>query len=149
MSRLDIRELAGGLFLTATGAGFAGHAIANYSIGTVTRMGPGMVPAGLGVLLVIFGLVVIATAFLQESKGGSIRIAIPAVILLSVLAFALLITPFGLIPAVVACVIVATLAEEKFDPAFSLKLAAVLCLIAWLVFVVALQLPVTLFAWPF
>lgn len=150
MSRADIRELAGGLFLTVTGAAFAGHAIANYSIGSVTRMGPGMVPAALGVLLAIFGLVVIATAFLGQNEDPSpIRITVPAIILASVLAFAILIAPFGLFPAVVACVVVATLAEGTFRPAFSLTLAACLCAFVWLVFVVALQLPVTLLAWPF
>lgn len=149
MSRMDIRELAGGLFLTVTGGVFSGYAILNYSIGTVTRMGPGMMPMALGILLAFFGLLVVVAAFLKEPETAEIRVAVPAMILASVLTFALLISSFGLIPAVVGCVVVASQAELKFQLVFGLALAAVLSLLSWLIFVVALQLPVSLFDWPF
>ena len=149
MSRLDIRELAGGLFLALTGSVFALYAILNYSIGTVTRMGPGMMPMALGVLLAVFGLIVIVSAFLKEPETGEIRVAVPMMILASVLVFALLISAFGLVPAVIGCVVVASSAEMKIQPVFSLALAAALSVLSWLIFVVALQLPVSLFDWPF
>ncbi|MGH2343117.1 tripartite tricarboxylate transporter TctB family protein [Segnochrobactraceae bacterium EtOH-i3] len=149
MSRLDIRELAGGLFLTLTGSVFSGYAIQNYSIGTVTRMGPGMMPTALGILLAFFGLLVVVAAFLREPETGEIRVAVPAMILASVLAFAILIVPFGLIPAVAGCVFIAAQAELKLQLVFGCVLAAALSLLSWLIFVVALQLPVSLFDWPF
>ncbi|GGH45008.1 tripartite tricarboxylate transporter TctB family protein [Frigidibacter albus] len=149
MSTLDTRELAGGLFLIATGGLFSGYALAKYSIGTVTKMGPGMVPVALGALLVVFGIVVAVGALTKGRNTSEIRVAVPLIILGSVLVFGLLIAPFGLFPAIIGCVLVATLAEGKVRPRFSLVLAGVLCVLAWLVFVVALQLAVPLIDWPF
>lgn len=149
MSNLNIRELAGGLSLTALGAVAAVYAASNYSIGSVTRMGPGMVPMVLGVILGAFGLVLMLQAFWVAPARGHIRVFIPAVILASIVAFAALITPFGLMPAVFALVVISSYAEQTVRPLTTLILAVSLCFTAWLIFVVALQLPLTLFNWPF
>lgn len=149
MSRVDIRDLVGGMCLTVTGGVFAGYAALHYSIGTVTRMGPGMVPLFLGLLLSLFGLVVVVSAFSRHTEEGEVRILVPGLILLSVLVFALLVNTLGLIPAIIGCVLVSCLAELEFRPLFSLMLAIVLSALAWLIFVATLQLPVSLFDWPF
>lgn len=149
MVNLNGRELAGGLFLTGLGAAFALYALANYSIGTVTRMGPGMVPLSLGVVLAVFGIVVTAGARWKPSDAEEIRVFVPAVILASIVAFAVLIKPFGLMPAVFASAAIATLAEGGVRPRLVLALGLTLCVMAWLIFAVALQLPLSLFAWPF
>lgn len=148
MSRMNLREFVGGLSLMLLGAAFAVHAGTNYAIGTVTRMGPGMVPVILGTLLALFGVVLVVGAFFRAPKGGEIRIFVPIVILGAILAFALLIRPFGLFPAVFACTVIATFAEMTFRPIASLLLATVLSVAAWLIFVVALQLPIALVNWP-
>ncbi|MFC7705456.1 tripartite tricarboxylate transporter TctB family protein [Plastorhodobacter daqingensis] len=149
MTSMDHREFAGGLFLTLLGAGFAAHAGSNYPIGTITRMGPGMVPTVLGVLLSLFGIIILVGAFFRTPSRAEIRVFVPLVILSAILAFALLIRPLGLMPAVFACTVIATVAELAFRPVFSLLLGVVLSLAAWLIFVVALQLPIALFNWPF
>lgn len=73
----------------------------------------------------------------------------PAIILASVLAFALLIGTFGLLPAVAGCVIVATVAERPINLAFSLVLAVATCALAWVIFGFALGLTMPMFVWPF
>ncbi|TKA96202.1 tripartite tricarboxylate transporter TctB family protein [Cereibacter changlensis] len=149
MSGIDYREMAGGAFVTLLGVGFASYAAIHYTVGTVTRMGPGMVPVALGVLLAVFGLVIIFGSFSSLPQRGEIRVFVPLVILGSVLAFALTIRPLGLLPAVLACTLVSTLAERKLSVVGRLVLAAVLGASAWLVFIVALQLPIALVNWPF
>ncbi|KIQ04184.1 hypothetical protein RU07_05985 [Agrobacterium tumefaciens] len=147
MMNMDRREFAGGLFLLALGVAFAAYAALNYSTGTVTRMGPGMIPVALGGLLAVFGAVIAIGAFFRIAEPTEIRWIVPIIVLGSVLVFGALIKPFGLIPAVAGSAIVATFAEEKFRPLFSLKLAVVLCVMAWLIFIVGLQLPIPLIDW--
>lgn len=144
---MDRRELAGGLFLLALGLAFATYAAINYSTGTVTRMGPGMIPVVLGGLLAFFGGIIAIGAFFKIADYAEIRWIVPLIVLGSVFVFAALIKPVGLIPAVAGSVIVATFAELKFRPVFSLTLAVVLCVMAWLIFIVGLQLPIPLFDW--
>lgn len=149
MSSLDKREAVGGGLLIATGAAFAIYAGANYSIGSISRMGPGMIPVALGVLLAIFGGILILGATRSINQHIPIRVEVPLIILASVLVFGLLIGTLGLLPAVAGCVIVATLADRPINLAFSLVLAAVMCLLAWVIFIFALGLTIPMFVWPF
>lgn len=149
MSGLDKRELMGGLFLLSIGVAFTAYASVNYSIGTVTRMGPGMVPVVLGGLLALFGAVIAVGALFQSAPESEIRILVPALVLGSVLAFAVLIKPFGLLPAVAVSAAVASFAELTVRPLFTFLLAVVLSAMAWLIFIVGLQLPIPLVGWPF
>ncbi|WP_246667084.1 tripartite tricarboxylate transporter TctB family protein [Agrobacterium sp. T29] len=144
---VDTRELAGGIFLLALGVAFAAYAAMNYSTGTITRMGPGMIPVALGGLLAFFGVIIAIGAFFRMVEHAEIRWIVPLIVLGSVLVFAALIKPFGLVPAVAGSAIVATFAEFKFRPLFSLTLAVVLCVMAWLIFIVGLQLPIPLIDW--
>ncbi len=148
MNTINLRELTGGLLTAGLGAAFAIYAVAHYSVGTVTRMGPGMAPVVLGALLTLFGIVIAIGARWSPRRAGQIRVYVPAVILGCVVAFAALINPFGLMPAIFVSVVIATFAEGTVRPLVSIVLGLVLCLTAWAIFVVALQLPLTLFKWP-
>lgn len=77
MASLDRREATGGALLTAVGAAFAVYAGAKYSIGTVVSMGPGMIPVSLGVLLAIFGLIILAGAKRADGSHADIRSRCP------------------------------------------------------------------------
>lgn len=147
---LDRRELTGGLLVAATGAAIAIYGAAHYAMGSVVSMGPGMIPVAMGVLLAIFGLIIaLGARTAPRTRHSAVKIEAPGVILASVLAFALLISSFGLLPAVAGTVILATLAERPFRPMLSLKLAAGMTVIAWLIFVVAMRLSIPLIKWPF
>lgn len=152
---LDRRELTGGLLLAAVGAIVAIYGGTHYAMGSVISMGPGMVPVSMGVLLAVFGLINAVGAYSALSRGHAepvlpkVKIAVPLVILASVLAFAILIGSLGLLPAVAGSVIVATLAERPIRPLLSLKLAAGVTVMAWLIFVVAMRLTIPLVNWPF
>lgn len=98
--------------------GFAGFWIArNYPMGTAGRMGPGYLPAGLSILLVLFGGLSLLRAFLVAGEPvGEIALKPMALILVSVLAFAALLVPVGLVGALVAVGLISAVASPHFRP---------------------------------
>lgn len=145
----DYRDIAAGALLFIAGLIYAGYAAGRYELGTLRHMGPGMFPAALGVLLATFGILILLPALFRQGEQLAIRLLPPLFILAGVAAFALLIRPFGLIPAVLAVTIIASLAEREFHPVKAAALGAVLALIACLIFRVGLGLPIPLFRWVF
>jgi hypothetical protein len=149
MPSIDYRDAVGGALLVAVGAAFAIYSWTHYSIGTVTRMGAGMVPFGLGIILAIFGIMVLVASTGAEGRFPEVRVATPLVVLGSVVLFALTIGTFGLLPAAFLATMTAGFADLAFKPIRNMALAAVLTLIAYLVFSAGLRLPLPLFMWPF
>src|SRR5690606_24024161 len=121
----------------------------HYPLGTVSRMGAGMVPFILGVILSIFGRMVFVASLSQEGSFAEIKVATPLIVLGSVVVFALAVGPFGLLPAAFFTTILAGFADLTFRPVRNIVLALVLTAVAYLIFAVGLQLPIPLFAWPF
>lgn len=149
MLRRDYRDIVGGGLLLLFGIWTAWYSASEYDLGSFRRMGPGMFPLLLGIVLAAFGLLIALPAFFRPGEKVQVRLFVPAVIVLSVLSFALLIGPFGLIPAVVAVTVIAALGEETFRPLAIVVLCAVLSLIAWLIFRVGLGLTLAMVDWPF
>jgi len=145
----DYRDILGGGLLIVLGLAIAAYAQANYAMGTLRRMGPGMFPAGVGLLLAVTGALTILPALFRPGRMPQVKWGPMILILLSVAVFALAIRPFGLIPAVAACVLVAALSEPTNRPLTILLLAVTLPALAWLVFVFGLRLPMQPFRWPF
>lgn len=152
MDRRDQREIVGGLILVAFGLGMAIYSSMNYDLGTLRRMGPGMFPMGLGYLLAFLGAASLLPTLL--GKGEPVRFQ-PAIkwgpagtILLSVAAFALLIRPFGLIPAILATTLIASQAEHGNRPWSILGLCAFLVALSYFLFIYALGLPMRTVNWP-
>lgn len=145
----DYRDIFGGLLLVIGGLAFSAYAGLSYDLGSLRRMGPGMFPAALGLLLAAFGLIVMVPAYFRPGEKPVLRIWTPIFVLSGVAAFALTIRPFGLIPAILAVVGVSSFAELKVRPVSLAILCVVLCLIAWLTFRVGLGLPVAMWRWPF
>lgn len=148
MSR-DYRDFIGGLILTALGLWVAWYASGHYNMGTLRRMGEGMFPVALGVILAGFGLAIAIPALFR--RGDRVYPAWFTALCVSagVAGFALLVRPFGLIPAILAVVIISSVAELKFRPLSLAVLCASLCLLAYLVFRVGLGLPIPMFRWPY
>lgn len=145
----DYRDMVGGLLLIAVGLFLAVHALSNYQLGTIRRMGPGMFPTMIGGLLCTFGVILLVSGWFRRGVWPELRIWSPLFVLSGVATFALLIGPFGLVPAVVGVVAVSSLAELRVKPVPLAILASVLSLMAWVVFPLGLGLAVPPFAWPF
>lgn len=145
----DYRDIAGGILLIVVGIGFSVYAMTHYDLGTLRRMGPGMFPAALGFILAVFGLLQAIPAFFRPGVMPDIRIWTPIFVLGGTAAFAMMIRPFGLLPAVAAVVIISSLAELRIRPVSLTLLVASLCLLSWLIFRVGLGLPLAMARWPF
>jgi hypothetical protein len=149
MLKFDYRDTVGGALLIAGGVAIAVYSASSYKLGSLQRLGPGMFPMGLGVILAFFGLVLLIQSFLKEGKIPDIRVWSPLFVLGGCAAFALVIPAFGLVPAVLACTIVTSFADLKVRYLSIAMLGIALSAIAFLLFRVALSIPVALFAWPF
>jgi hypothetical protein len=142
------KDFCAGLLFVAIGA--TAVAIARgYQIGTTMHMGPGYFPVLLGVILIALGLVIAARALWTAEVERLPRIPVRPLLLvtLSVLVFALAFDRFGLIPAIVAAVLVSCLAGHEFRWREALPLAALLAAASVLIFHVGLGLPFVLWSW--
>ncbi|MCI5109483.1 MAG: tripartite tricarboxylate transporter TctB family protein [Marivita sp.] len=149
MFKADYTDVVGGALLVATGLGVTAVSMTSYAVGTLRRMGPGMFPSILGVLLAFLGILIVLQALRKPGRRPDIRVFSPLFVLGGVAAFAALIAPFGLIPAILGVTIISSLAELRLRPVSLILLCLALCLIAPLVFVYGLGLQISLVRWPF
>jgi hypothetical protein len=146
--RSDWRNILGGLALLAIGGFFMSGAL-EMPIGTARRMGPGYFPMLLAAIIMALGLVILVPAFLRRGQLQRPAWRPFAAVLASIAAFAVTMRPFGLIPAVIVTVLVSAVADRSSRPFAAVILATGLALASWLLFVVALGLPMTVIRTPF
>lgn len=145
----DYRDMIAGAALAAAGAALALYASASYELGTLRRMGPGMFPMGLGALLILFGIILFVQSFFHEGGMPQFRKWSPIFVLSGVAAFALVLDPFGLVPAIVTLTVISSMAEKRIYPVSLVLLCVGLSVLAVAIFRYGLGLPVALFRWPF
>lgn len=127
----------------------------SYGLGTMTQLGSGAMPVLAGGVLGLLGVVQLLRAIRATEKG--LAAARPAfsrselrpllLILGAVFAFAALIIPAGLIPALVALIAIAWLAQKgsaKWEIAGAMVLVIIVVIA---IFKYGLGLPLRLFAW--
>lgn len=137
----------------AAGAIFVGFGLAftlqslTYEVGTPFRMGPGFFPLLLGVIMVVLGLLIIAGGFTTDREGW--RADVPwrglALITLALIFFGLTVRGLGVVPSLFVTTALAGLASVRVRPLTALVIAAALTATSVLVFLVALQLRLSLF----
>ncbi len=133
-------RIAGGL-LVATGLFVAIEAL-DYSFGTLSRMGPGMTPFGLGVLLIVLGALVFLFAHPVEADEERKIVLRPVILSLAgVLAFALLVDTAGLIAATAALVFISGFADPDHSLRSLTALFLGLLILVWVVFVLLIGIP--------
>lgn len=148
MIRSTSDMVVGGLML-GLGLYVAVHAQAHMPLGTLQRMGPGMYPFALGVILACLGVVIGALAMAGPRRDPIIVRVRPFILVLTAfVVFAALVRPMGLFPALFVMTLIATRAEGQPGPLGSVILALVIATLAVLLFGVALGLPFPAFVWP-
>ncbi|MBO1073633.1 tripartite tricarboxylate transporter TctB family protein [Roseomonas marmotae] len=143
----DYGDIIGGLLLMAAGAWFAMYS-GNYSMGTLRRMGPGYFPVVIGGTIILFGLLVLVPGMLRAGSLPRPEWRPFATISLSVLAFAVIVERFGLVPATIALTLSAALAEPGLKPLRIILLALGLSALGVIVFTQGLGIPLPAFRWP-
>jgi hypothetical protein len=147
MYRRDYRDIIGGAILLLGGVFVVAYATSQLQIGSLNRMGPGLFPAALGVLLCFFGTVLALPALFRAGTLPSVELRPLFFVLASILVFGLTIRRFGVAPAVVALTLVAALADRQFAWPKAIALAIGLATIAVLIFNVSLEIPVEAIRW--
>lgn len=114
----------------------------DYPLGSGGRIGPGYAPRLLGIVLAAIGALMIVRAWwVAEPIERLFRPRPVVLVVASVLAFAVVFDRLGLVPAVLASVFVANWASQENGWRSSVAVGVVLALFSWLLFVVALKLP--------
>lgn len=130
-----------GLFFVGFGTVVAWLA-RGYHLGTPARMGPGFFPFALGVLLVLLGLGVLVSGWRNRvaEEQGAFQWRPLVFVTLAVAAGGVLLTRFGLVPAVIGATFIGALSERRPRWLRVLAVSIVLVGFAWVVFVYALHL---------
>lgn len=145
----DHRDILAGFGLAVIGGGAALYAAMHYSLGTVSRMGPGMFPVSLGVILAAFGLMIAIPAFSRKGSAIDVPWRPLIVVSISIFSFALMIETLGMIPAVFCTVVICTFSERRISLVRAILLGASMALMTWAIFILGLSLPIPSFDWPF
>ena len=151
------KDFFSGLMFTVVGVAFAWGAT-TYTVGNGARMGPGYFPLMLGIVMAIIGMIITFTALVTETPDGD-KIGKWAwkqvfFILGANLAFGILlgglpslgVPAMGLIAAIYALTIIASLAGHEFNIKSVLILATVLAFGSYFAFIWALKLQIQV--WP-
>jgi hypothetical protein len=124
---------------------------ASYSIGTLSRMGPGYFPVALGVILVLTGVAIAVKGYIDspqvEEKPLPPEWRAWFLICASIVAFVLLAEYTGLAPATFAIVFISALADRDNTWKQALVLSTAIVIVCVVVFWWALQLQIPLFRW--
>jgi hypothetical protein len=145
-----IMDYAGGTLMLLIGIGAVVQG-QTYTIGTLSRMGPGYFPVALGTILALIGVGLLVSAALAnapadaESRPPEWRGWI--CIVLSIVAFVVFGKYGGLVPATFAIVFISAMGERKNTIWSAGLLAVLMVVICVVVFWWALQLQFPLFAW--
>lgn len=141
-------HLAGAL-VAAIGA-FAILESQRYRMGDLSRVGPGVFPTAIGVLMILVGALIAGSApdtlaqgapQAADWRGRGCVIAGPIL-------FVALGDWFGLAPATFACVFVAALGDRGATLRGAATLAAVIALVGVVLFPYLLQVPFPVLRWP-
>lgn len=141
----NIKNFAAGIFFISFGS-FAVIVARSYEIGTTLQMGPGYFPVLVGGLLVFLGLITVACGLMMDGEAiESIALRPLLLIIGSVIAFAFLIQPLGLVLTILVLVVISRLGGSEFRLLDTFILFLVLGVVTVAIFVYGLGLPFNLF----
>jgi hypothetical protein len=144
--RLNVPDLVLGVFLVAIGA-LAFALARELTVGTAASMGPGYVPRGLAMIIMVYGLVLgVRAAFTGHVPFPDIAWRPLILIAASVALFGVLLPTIGLAVSSIVVVICAGFASYDVRLRENAILALALAIFAVLLFVTALGLPIPV--WP-
>jgi hypothetical protein len=148
MSGLSIRkDLLGGGLLLAVGAAFCYHAL-TLGVGTARVMGAGYFPMLAGGFLILTAVLTLLAGIRSPETVERPPWRSVAAVIAGVAAFIAVVPWFGLLPAIVATVLLAAGGDPQSRPVSALLLALGLATGAWLVFLLGLGLSIPAFRLP-
>lgn len=131
-----------GVMFIVLGAAFAFKST-EYSMGTAARMGPGYFPFWLSVIMAILGVIILLSSLspkAQQTEVEKFDYKSVAIITASVVVFALLLQPAGLIISMLVLVLISAAAAHDNNWKVSIANAIFLAILCYLAFIVGLRL---------
>ncbi|MDQ8697372.1 tripartite tricarboxylate transporter TctB family protein [Hyphomicrobium sp. LHD-15] len=149
-SWVPTQDFVAGIALLALG-GFALYQSAGLPTGSLSAVGPGLLPRGLAFGIVFMGVLIILLDFTRPGERlGIVHLRPPVFIFAALMAFALTIKPLGLLGAVPIAVGLAGFASTETQWREIVVLAAALTVACIVVFgyLLTLSIPVGPSGWP-
>lgn len=146
------KDVFSGAFIVLIGV-LALWEASTYNLGTAARMGPGLFPFGLGILVIALGLGIMVIDARQpemtSDEGAGPKASWRALFFLplSILTFALVVSRWGLAPATLLAVFISTFADRSQTLVKSFIIACVVTVLCVIVFSYLLGLQVEVFKW--
>jgi hypothetical protein len=140
------RRLISGAVLVVFGSAMLGISW-SYPNGSISQMGPGFMPHATALALIAMGVLIVIADLRDTGLADPEPPHWRALILISasVFIFGMLITRAGLVPAIFIAVVIATLANSRASILGTLAYSAGVTFFGWLLFIVALGLPISAF----
>jgi len=135
--------------MVLVGLWFMMHAMENYSVGSLRRMGPGFFPAVLGGLIMVFGVLIIIPAFFRQGEAFGFELRPFVMVCIGIAVFAAVLERMGMVPAIFALVITVAFAKPGMKIVETLLLCAFLSFSAVALFIWGLGIPIQAFRWNF
>jgi hypothetical protein len=150
LAHKHVREYIGATLMILLGIGAIAEG-SRYSIGSLSRMGPGFFPVALGVILTAIGVVLLINARIAV-REPPVKPLPPewrgwACIVLAVIAFVVVGHYLGLVLATFAIVFISALGERENTWKSALALSLGMIVFCLVVFAWALQIQFPLFPW--
>src|SRR3990172_68685 len=143
---LNVVDIASGIFVLSLGI-FVILVAGGYPLGTPRQLGPGAFPVALGVILAGLGVAILASAARSVNYLPEARLRPFMAVLAGLLAFALLLENFGLVPATVSVIVLSSLAPDRVPLRAALISAVVLSVGGVVLFEYLLGMPLHAFTW--
>jgi hypothetical protein len=137
------KDLSAGAIFIAIAAFFLSSAWLNLEIGTSFRMGPGYFPVALAVLLLLLGGAIAIRGLVSRAgwDGGAVPWRGLALITAAPVAFALIIKPLGMVPAIATTVLLSACASRVMQARTAALLVTGLTLLCVAIFSYGLGVP--------
>lgn len=141
------KDALGGVLMLLIGALAAWQGTA-YSMGTLSRIGPGFFPVALGILLALVGAWIVASSGSSPSlEARTLEWRAWFLIAAGIVAFIVLGTYGGLVPASFAIVFLSALGDRGNTPRSAALLALVMTVAVTVIFYYGLHMQFPLFTW--
>ncbi len=140
MGRFDRNEVIAALAMMAYGAVWLVIGL-GYSWGSTVRIGAGVFPVALSVILIVLCAALVLMARNAEHQPFGLRVRPVALILGGILVWAMSVDTVGFLPATAILVTMCALAERGSTWRTVLGLTVFLCLFGYIVFIEALNIP--------
>lgn len=146
MKSRNMQDIVGGSLLMALGV-FAAVYAQRYNFGDLNRMGAGFFPVTLGSMLAVLGAMIAVPAFFRSGPSIKVQWKTFALIMVSLVAFALTLKVLGLIAATVLTVVLASLADNDTNWKSRILIGVGVAVITYLVFGLGLSMVLPIWPW--